>query len=153
VSNEGISYKIDTPSDLDKAFQSIDRNATRVLNEQPCEIILRRYEEPRNRAQNKKLWAMLGDFVRCRVEISGRNDWTQENWKCFIMSAFNGEMPAVGLNGEPVTMGSSTSRLSKKRFAELIEFIYATGTMRCVKWSETAQAVYDEYKEMQEGGL
>jgi hypothetical protein len=125
--------------EIDAALRWADRNTTSGLSGGPVVITLGR--EPRNNDQNAKLWAMLKDFTP--IEFNGRK-WDAESWKAFILSAFNQEMPAVGLNGEPVSMGLSSSKLSKKRFAELIEFIYATGSDRGVKWSEPALAAYKE---------
>ena len=51
-----------------------------------------------------------------------------------------------GLLGEPVSMSLSSSGMSKKEFAELIEFIYSEGSTRGgVRWSEKAHSIYEEY--------
>jgi hypothetical protein len=70
--------------------------------------------------------------------------WKAEEWKCFLVSAFNDEVPAIGLRGEPVSLGLSTSKIGKRRFSDFIEFIYSEGSEMGVKWSEPSLAYYEE---------
>lgn len=134
------SITITETTQIDAALRWVDRNTTSGLCDGPVVVTLGR--ESRTLDQNAKLWPMLNDF---RPIVFNEKTWSAEQWKAFIMSAFNMEMPAVGLNGEPVSMGLSTKKLSKKRFSELIEFIYAAGSDRGVKWSEPAMKVYEEW--------
>ena len=130
--------------EINELLNRVDHACTQALYNGPVEVIIKRPDNPRNLDQNAKLWAMLKDFEP--IEFNGRK-WKADQWKCFVTSALNQEMPAVGLLGEPVTMTTSTSKLSKKRFAELIEFIYSVGSDKGVVWSEKALDIYDEYKE------
>lgn len=135
---EYTMYKVE---DMDRAFRWADQSITKALPAGP--VVMKLCRELRTPEQNDKLWPMCRDFEP--IEFNGKK-WKAENWKCFLLSAFNGEMPAVGLLGEPVSMSLSTSKLSKKRFAELVEFIYATGSDRGVVWSDPALKAYEELR-------
>lgn len=127
---------------IDGALVHIERLLTEGLHTGAMLLGLYTEEEKRCVIQNRKLWAMLRDF---KPVIFNNGTWQPEDWKCFLMSAFNSEMPVVGLNGEPVMLNTSTSTLGKKRFSEFIEFIYAEGTNRGVVWSDPAMKAYEEY--------
>jgi hypothetical protein len=126
-------FKIETPSDIDRAFIWADGLITKALQAGTVVMELRR--ETRTKEQNDKA---------SRIELSGRNDWSDEAWKCFLISAFNNEVPAIGLRGEPVSLGLSTSKIGKRRFSDFIEFIYSEGSEMGVKWSEPSLAYYQE---------
>lgn len=132
--------KDSTPEKLYKLGEWVSRNTIKALPAGEVEVTLSRPN--RSPEQNKKSWAMYTDFQQ--IEFNGRR-WTKEDWKCFLESAFNKEMPAVGLCGEPVTLTKGTSKMSKKRFAEYVEFIYAEGTNRGVVWSDPSVELYKEY--------
>lgn len=128
-----------THKDINRAINWFDRNATKALYSGEVVLILDR--PGRTKDQNDKAWPMYRDFEPIKFN---EKYWKAEDWKCFLLSAFNKEMPAVGLYGEPVSMGLSTSRLSKKRFSEFIEFIYSEGSQRGVIWSDPAMKFYQE---------
>ena len=44
-------------------------------------------------------------------------------------------------------LGSSTSRMNKAQFSELIELIYNYGAEHGVQWSEKAKSDYEQYRE------
>ena len=54
-----------------------------------------------------------------------------------------------GLYGGGVAVGASTSKMSKKKFSEFVEFIYSEGTERGVMWSEPSLDTYASYREAQ----
>lgn len=88
----------------------------------------------RNLEQNAKLWAMLSDVSRAEPE---ERKHTPEVWKALFMAACSHEVRfEMGLDNKPFPVGFSTSKLSVKEFADLIEFIYAWATPRGVIWSE-----------------
>lgn len=136
-----VTIKKGDHASINRLLNWVDANTTKRLYSTSVTIVI----DPRTNSQNSKMWPMLKDFETSRVCISGRDDWSKEEWKCFLMSAFNSEVPVPGINGEPVNLGTSTRHLSKKRFSEFIEFIYAMGTQYGVKWSEEALAIYDEW--------
>lgn len=133
-----INKTVNDYASFGNAVEWVRRNLQKGLESGPVVITLGR--EERTSRQNDKAWPMYRDFEQ--IEFNGRK-WKDWQWKNFLISAFNQEMPAVGLLGEPVSMTQSTSGLSKKRFAEFIEFIYATGSDRGVKWSEPAMVFYE----------
>ena len=135
-----MKYKISDVSGIDKFFNWADPLITRALI--AGDVIITLGRESRNNDQNAKLWAMCKDFEP--IEFNGMK-WKYSAWKCFLLSAFRDEMPCAGLLGEPVSMSLSSSGMSKKEFAELIEFIYSEGSTRGVRWSEKAHSIYEEY--------
>lgn len=96
-------------------------------------------EPTRNLDQNAKLWAMLAD-VSAQVVWHGRN-LDSESWKHIFSSSLKKMDVVPNLEGTGfVALGLSTSKMSKREFADLIEVIYAFGADKGVKWS-------DEYRE------
>ena len=84
--------------------------------------------------QNSKMWAMLSDISRAKP--GGRN-YIPKVWKCVFMSDLGYQMQIVeGLNGEPVPIDYSSSRLTRSQMSDLIELIYAFGSENFVLWSE-----------------
>jgi hypothetical protein len=132
-------FKIETPSDIDRAFVWADGLITKALQAGTVVMELRR--ETRTKEQNDKAWPMFRDFEP--ITFMDKK-WKAEEWKCFLVSAFNDEVPAIGLRGEPVSLGLSTSKIGKRRFSDFIEFIYAEGSEMGVKWSEPSLAYYEE---------
>ena len=104
--------------------------------------------EPRRTLdQNSKLWPMLQDVSR-QVEwfVDGKlQKLAKEDWKEILTAALRKhQRVAAGVEGGFVLLGSRTSRMGKREFAELIEAIYAFGSERGVVWSEPAKKAYDE---------
>ena len=88
----------------------------------------------RKTSQNAKLWPMLED-VALQVNWHGRK-MTKHDWKDIFTAALRKSEVVPGIDGEPVILtGESTSVMSKQRFADLIELIYAFGAEHGVKWS------------------
>lgn len=105
-------------------------------------VEIKRVSDRRTISQNRKMWAMLNDIARqldwpvngVRVKI------TPEDWKDLITAGLSKHQRiAQGLEGGVVMLGSRTSRMTKKELAELIEYIYATGTERGVVWDEASE--------------
>ena len=120
-------------------------NAIRAVKQAPQDHIVMIKGPTRTLDQNRLLWALCGDLAK-QAEFQGKR-WTSEDWKVFLMSAWRNEVPTVGLNGEPVTLHTSTRNLSKKAFSEFIEFIYATGSDFNVIWSDPTLEQYQNYRE------
>lgn len=96
------------------------------------------FEEARNGEQNDKMWAMLTDIsrqvewpVNGQMQLMGKEDWKD------VLSAglAQGQRVAQGVEGGFVMLGSHTSRMSKKRMAQLIELIQFFGDSKGVRWS------------------
>ena len=97
-------------------------------------------EELRNDEQNKKLHAMLADIAR-QVEHAGMK-WDVTVWKRLCTAAWLRErgasiqmIPAIDGKGIDV-LYEPTSKLSKRKCAELIEWVYAYGAECGVKWTQ-----------------
>lgn len=93
--------------------------------------------------QNAKLHPMIRDISR-QVEWFGMMH-NEDQWKEIITGSFENCDFVPGINGGLVMIGARTSRYSKQRFSELIEYIYAFGAEKNVVWSEPALKVYQEY--------
>ena len=107
---------------LKLAHDGIRAKAHMWLDAAPAGMVVQFKEQKRSLDQNAKLWAMLGDVAK-QAKHSG-NSYTPEVWKALFMSACGHELQlVVGLNGEPVPMGTSSSSLSVSKMSELIEFI------------------------------
>lgn len=96
--------------------------------------------ETRTEAQNRLMWPQLEAFSDQLVwPVNGRmEELTPEEWKDILTAAFNSETMrlAMGLNGGTVMLGQRTSKFSKKRFSEFVEFMFATAADRGVKLPE-----------------
>lgn len=122
----------------------VRRNAQNAIVRAPEGYMVEIKPPVRNLDQNAKLWAMLSDVSK-QVIYHGKKLGT-EDWK----SLFTGSlrkfelMPSIDGNGW-VMLGEPTSKMSKKRFAELIEMIYAFGAENHVVWSEKSIDGFEQY--------
>ena len=99
--------------------------------------------EPRRTSpENRLLHALIGELAS-KLEWAGQKR-SVEVWKRLCVSAWcraNGEsveiLPALDGHGIDI-VPVRTSRLSKRACAELIEWIYAFGSERGVRWSDKA---------------
>lgn len=110
-------------------------------------VIVQLLRPKRNVAQNRLMWALLGDIARQLTwPIQGGRKLAPEHWKLLMMSAYKQEVGSVvmGINGEPVNLSLSTSKLTVAEFSELIELIYAQGAEWRVTWSDQATQWYEE---------
>lgn len=105
----------------------------------PCSVSI--YETDRSHEQNKKLHAMLSDISH-QVEHAGKK-WNVLIWKRLCTAAWlreEGEsatmIPAVDGNGFDVIY-EKTSKLGVKKFASLIEWVFAFGSEHGVRWTQS----------------
>lgn len=89
--------------------------------------------ETRSLAQNRRLWAMLGD-------ISSQVDWygnrlTACEWKDVFSAAMKRAKVVPGLDGGFVVCGQSTSQMTKAEMAEMQTLIEAFGAERGVRFT------------------
>lgn len=101
----------------------------------------------RTAEQNRKMWPMLTD-VSSQVVWHGQK-LRQKEWKCVISAALDGQKCVPGIDGGLVFIGASTSEMSKKKFCNMIEAIYAFGAQEGVAWSEPAMKAYQQYEQEQ----
>jgi hypothetical protein len=106
-------------------------------------------EPTRTTEQNAKLWPMLSDIseqVKMQMLNQQLMQATPEQWKQFLTALHDSERKiAIGENGEMIVLAKSTSKMGKKEFSSLIEFIYMFGANRGVEWSEPLPAEYMEW--------
>jgi hypothetical protein len=89
--------------------------------------------------QNRKMWPLLEE-VATQATLNGVQ-YDAEDWKIIFLSALNKsrklQMKVIlGIYGEPVNLGRSSSKLDKELFSELIELILAFGAENGVIFKE-----------------
>lgn len=95
--------------------------------------------------QNRKMWAMLRDVSKQVIWFERKLlpiDW-KDLFTAYLQREHLDMVPSLDHKGF-VILGTRTSRMSKRRFAELIELIYWFGAEHDVVWSEKAQALWNE---------
>jgi len=111
-------------------------------------VVITLDREQRSVSQNSLLWPILTDISKqCTWPRQHGKALRPDEWKCLFMSAYRNEINQIimGMNGEPVNLGLSTSKLKKAEFSELIEFLYAEGTTMGVKFSDPSLAIYEQW--------
>jgi len=88
----------------------------------------------RTTEQNAKLWAMLNDVAR-QVDWYGQKLGAYD-WKHIFTAGLKKTRAVPGIDGGVVILGTSTSKMNKLEFSELLELMYAFGAEHDVKWSE-----------------
>ncbi len=116
------------------ANDSVRQRAIDAIRDAPDGMVVTIQEPTRSLDQNAKLWPMLGEVSK-QVNWHG-NRLTSDEWKDVFSAAIHKQKVVPGLDGGFVVCGQSTSKFSKRKFAEMIELIYAFGAERNVKWSE-----------------
>jgi hypothetical protein len=106
-------------------------------------VIVTLGREKRTLSQNRKLWPMLSDVCE-QVDWYGF-DMDTEDWKHLFTALQEKQRIVPGIEGGMVGLGKSTSKMSKRKFAELIEIIYAFGAEKNVEWSEKSTTMIEEY--------
>jgi hypothetical protein len=90
----------------------------------------------RSLEQNAAQWPILDAFSRqLQWPVNGKMvHMTPEEWKDTLSAAFQNETVrlAMGLNGGVVMLGMRTSKMSKARFSEWLEFLHAVAAERGV---------------------
>ena len=146
--SKSVNYKIENKADVVRLFPEIERMVLRAVTAGAVVVTLGR--AIRSLSQNAKLWPMLLDVSNhCDLCVNGEViKGSKEDWKDVFSAALMKENRiAIGLDGGIVFLGMRTSKLTKARFAELIELIYAYGSERGVQWSEKAHESYEKYRE------
>lgn len=90
--------------------------------------------EKRSDAQNRRLWAMLG-------EISRQVDWygqklSAEEWKHVFSASLAKQKVVPGLDGGFVVLGLSTSKMTKGEMSDMQTLMEAFGADKGVTFSE-----------------
>lgn len=91
--------------------------------------------ETRSSPQNARLWASLTDIAEQVVWHGKRLD--QASWKCVFIASLRRLEVVPNLEGTGfVALGSSSSKMSKQEFSDLLELINAFGAQHDVKFKE-----------------
>lgn len=97
--------------------------AKQLIDRAPMDAVLTIREANRTTDQNALLWSVLSDISRAKPD--GRCH-TPEVWKSLFMSACGHAVQfEMGLDGKPFPVGFRSSRLTKKQFSDLMEFIFS----------------------------
>lgn len=86
--------------------------------------------------QNSALWSAMGDISR-QKEYHGLK-LSPEDWRTLFMDALSREsrmVPSLSNDGF-VSLGRSSSALSKQDFSDLLSIVYAWGAQNDVKFSD-----------------
>ncbi len=129
------------------------------------------FDPPKSDIQREKFHAMIGDIQETGVIVMpGRKiilkNYSPEKCKAMLVMWFCNEIKELNdekikipnppqsfdcpLTGETITIRPSTIKWGKKLTRVFVEWLYATGAMAGVKWSEEAIEAYQSYKEAQQ---
>jgi hypothetical protein len=90
--------------------------------------------EKRSTAQNRRMWAMLGDLSE-QVVWHGQR-LSADDWKTMCTASLKNQRVLPGIEGGFVVMGESTSQMTVTEMATLMDFIEAFGTQNNVDFGE-----------------
>jgi hypothetical protein len=130
---------------MKKPFHLVHDNArlmaVREVQRAPYGYMVTVGEPTRSLAANAAQWPYLQAFAdQLEWPVNGKMcKLTPDEWKDILTAAFQQETArlAMGLDGGVVMLGQRTSKFSKKKFSEWMEFLIATAADRGVK-------VYDD---------
>lgn len=121
-----------------------------VLKDAPDGWVVRITEPQKKREQESKYHAMIEDIARCTT-YAGRR-WDADDMKRILVDEFAEEMRLAGTplhhdarlipseNGRRVIqLGIQTREFYVREAAQFIEFLYAWGADRDVRWTEPAR--------------
>lgn len=97
--------------------------------------------------QNAKFHPMLRDIAK-QVPVNVRGQMVlvdEEDWKAIATAVFEGESRFAEFEGRIVVLGTRTSKFSKQKCIEFIEYLYWLGSQHNVVWSEKAKENYWRY--------
>lgn len=117
--------------------QSVKSSCKSFLDSLPLdgsyEVVVRKYKSSRSLDQNAAMWPLLEDISR-QVNWYG-NKLTKEEWKDVLTAGLKKQRAVPGIDGGFVVVGSSTSKMDKKTFSDLIELILNFGAQQGVKFT------------------
>lgn len=118
-----------------------------AVQDAPIGYVVEINEPPKSREQESKYHAMFSDIAMACEYLGGK--MSPDDWKRVLVDAFAKYKRSIGeplrhdgrivpsLDGQGVVqLGVQTRKLLKAEAGELIEFLYAFGAERDVKWSE-----------------
>jgi hypothetical protein len=118
------------------AHDQARRNAAAYVMQAPPGHVVKVSPPTRTLEMNAALWATLADISE-QVVWHGRQ-LSPESWKTMLTASLKKQDVVPGIDGGFVVMGSSTSKMSRKEFSDLLELAHAFGAQHNVKFKETA---------------
>ena len=164
---EPIRKRVHQLDQVNKALNWLDGAFVKILGagKVPYVEVGIESDEPKSDGQREKFHSMIGDIKKTGViQIPGRriimNDYDNEQCKALLVMWFTNEVKGTDIEipnpprhflcpitGENITIRPSTTKWGKKLTCAFVEWLYATGAMAGVKWSEPALKAYEEYRE------
>jgi hypothetical protein len=122
------------------AHSEARRRAMSCVADAPEGWVVTVQEPGRSLDQNAAQWPILEAFSQqMKWPVNGEMvSLSAEEFKDVLTAAFQGETVrlAMGLNGGVVMLGLRTSKMSKSRFSEWLDFLNATAALRGVELGE-----------------
>lgn len=104
-------------------------------------MLLEMRPEKRSDAQNRLLWARLGEIAKQVVWHGQKLDST--DWKHILTASLKKQRVAPGIDGGFVILGQKTSKMTKVEMTELLELIAAFGAQQGVRFIDDIP--YEQY--------
>jgi hypothetical protein len=117
------------------AHDQARRNAAAWVMQAPAGYVVQVKPPTRSLEANAALWATLTDISE-QVEWHGRR-LSPESWKTMLTASLKKQDVMPGIDGGFVVMGSSTSKMTKQEFSELLELARAFGAQHGVNFRDT----------------
>lgn len=134
-------------------LQTVRKRAADWCLKAPAGTIVEFKESKRSTEQNSRLWALLTELAR-QVEWPAGSGMklTADDWKLLMMAGLNQEMrlvPNINMSGY-VNLGTSSSKLTKAEFGDLMTLIEEFGARHGVTFHDP-DAHSPESKEVAHG--
>lgn len=119
------------------AHETARANAVEAVRKAPAGYRVEIKPASRSLDQNAAQWPILQAFAdQLLWPVNGQMvKLTPDEWKDILTCAFEGDTNprlAMGLNGGVVMLGKRTSKFSKAKFSEYLEFLHAVAADRGV---------------------
>ena len=113
------------------------RRAIATVSAAPKGYVVTVAEPNRTLDQNALMWAKLTDISHAKPRGLKK---TPDQWKHVIMHACKFECQfEIGLDDKPFPVGLSTSKLNKKEFSLLIDYIDWFASEENIQWSDNTK--------------
>lgn len=117
-----------------QALQTVWRDCIKPMLISGHRMTLEVKPETRSSAQNRLLWARLGEIAK-HVEWYGQH-LAAEEWKHVFTAALKKERVVPGINGGFVVLGQSTSKMTRAEMTDLQTIIEAFASEKGVIFRE-----------------
>lgn len=117
-----------------QALQTVWRDVLKPMLTAGHRMTLEAKPEARSSAQNRLLWARLGEIAK-QVDWYGQK-LSADDWKTMFTAALRRERVVPGINGGFVVLGQSTSKMTKAEMTDLQTIIEAFASEKGVIFRE-----------------